>query len=265
MGYQGVIISDYLDMQALTQHYSLGEAAVLAIEAGVDLLLVSYKPEQQAEIYSALQAALASGRLSPERIEASIQRIERLTQSFPSQALTKPVPDYLQHQALAKTIAEKGTSLISNQSILPLSLATKVTVIYPKVTGFGLEPGLSDVIAATGLGNTALEVSVEPSDAEIAEAVAFSQAAEVLILGIYYWQGNFSAQTSKLYAQLKALDKPVILVSLGNPDILTNLSSSPNAYLATYGFRESNLTALTAILLGKEVASGKLPVAITLP
>ena len=265
LGYQGVIVSDYLDMQALTQHYSLGEAAVMAIEAGVDLLLVSYKPEQQEEIYRALEDALVSGRLSSERISASIERIESLATRFPSQGLIRAVPDYETHQELARTIAANGASLISNEGILPLRPETTLTVIYPQVKGFGLEPSLAQVLGKAGVNNTPLEVSHDPSDSEIAEILDQTKDATTLMLGIYYWQGVFSAQTSKLYEQLNAQGKPLILVSLGNPDILRYLSTAPGAYLAVYGFRESNLSALPAILLGEKEALGIPPVTLTLP
>ena len=72
MGYEGIIITDALNMGAVTQHYSSGEAAVLALEAGVDLLLM---PENFREAYNGVLEAVESGRISQERVNESLARI----------------------------------------------------------------------------------------------------------------------------------------------------------------------------------------------
>lgn len=72
MGYQGIIITDALGMGAIANHYSSAESAVLALEAGCDMLLM---PENFSEAYLAVLQAVADGRLTEERIDASVMRI----------------------------------------------------------------------------------------------------------------------------------------------------------------------------------------------
>ncbi|MCA9838344.1 MAG: hypothetical protein KC422_15620, partial [Trueperaceae bacterium] len=264
-GYQGVIISDYLDMQALTGHYSPGEAAVLAVEAGVDLLLVSYKPEQQREIYQALQDAVSSGRISEQRLAESIKRIERLTAQFPSHAETVALPDYQKHQELAQTIARAGTSLVLNDGILPLTLTQKIAVISPIIRQYGEEPRVADVLTQGGLNVSPVTFDKNPDEQKISEAVMAAEQSDIVILGLFFWQGTFDQQLTKLYDSLIATGKPIIVIALGNPDILKYLSKTPNAFLATYGFRSSNLGALSEILLGYQMPTTHTPTKITLP
>lgn len=75
LGFEGVIITDALDMTAITDYYTSEEAAVKAIEAGADMLLM---PEDFNAAYDALLAAVQDGTISEERIDESLRRIYRI-------------------------------------------------------------------------------------------------------------------------------------------------------------------------------------------
>ncbi len=75
LGFEGVIITDALNMKAITEYYPPEEAAVMAIEAGADMLLM---PEDFTKAYEALLAAVQDGRISEERINDSLRRIYRV-------------------------------------------------------------------------------------------------------------------------------------------------------------------------------------------
>jgi beta-N-acetylhexosaminidase len=79
LGFDGVIVSDDMQMRAITGHYGLEEALVLAVEAGVDILVfgnnLDYDPEIVSKAIGILVKAVQEGRLSRERIEASHGRI----------------------------------------------------------------------------------------------------------------------------------------------------------------------------------------------
>lgn len=75
LGFQGVVITDAMNMGAISQAYPCGEAAVLALEAGCDMILI---PESLQEAAEAVKSALASGRLTEERLNESILRILKL-------------------------------------------------------------------------------------------------------------------------------------------------------------------------------------------
>ena len=75
LGYDGIIITDALMMGAIKDNYSSGEAAVLAIEAGNDILLMPY---DYVEAFEALVEAVESGRISEERLDESVSKILKL-------------------------------------------------------------------------------------------------------------------------------------------------------------------------------------------
>ena len=75
LGFDGVVITDALYMDGVTQRYSMNEAGVLAILAGCDMLEGPMTPGQMTGMINALKAALASGRLTQARIDLSVRRI----------------------------------------------------------------------------------------------------------------------------------------------------------------------------------------------
>lgn len=75
LGFQGVIITDALDMTAITDYYTPEEAAVMAIQAGADMLLM---PEDFEKAYEAVLAAVQEGKITEERIDESLERIYRV-------------------------------------------------------------------------------------------------------------------------------------------------------------------------------------------
>ena len=75
LGYEGAIITDALRMGAISKEYSASDAAALAFIAGADMLLL---PENPVEAFNGVMAAIADGRISPERLDASVRRILEL-------------------------------------------------------------------------------------------------------------------------------------------------------------------------------------------
>jgi beta-N-acetylhexosaminidase len=83
LGWRGVVVSDDLLMGAVTKHYGLEEAALLALSAGVDVLLIadnSVRGEARGpeRVVAAIQKALAEGRLSRKTVQAALERVEAL-------------------------------------------------------------------------------------------------------------------------------------------------------------------------------------------
>ena len=75
MGYNGVVVTDDMDMGALAKHYTFGDMAVQSILAGSDILLVCHEYEHMQEAYNGLMKAVKDGRISKERLDKSVKRI----------------------------------------------------------------------------------------------------------------------------------------------------------------------------------------------
>jgi beta-N-acetylhexosaminidase len=83
LGFGGLAVSDDLaGMRAITDHYTPGQAAVQAVQAGVDLLIVAGDLARQRESRDALLSALAAGSLSRERVDDAVRRVLRVKARF---------------------------------------------------------------------------------------------------------------------------------------------------------------------------------------
>lgn len=75
LGYEGVIITDALNMSAISEYYSAEQAAIMALKAGCDMLLM---PEDFLQAYAGVVTAVAEGTISRQRVEDSLRRIYRI-------------------------------------------------------------------------------------------------------------------------------------------------------------------------------------------
>jgi beta-N-acetylhexosaminidase len=82
MGYDGVVLTDDLEMHAIVDHYGPGEAAVRAILAGCDILLICKERDREIAAFEAVEKAVASGAITMSRLDQSVARIQRIKQRY---------------------------------------------------------------------------------------------------------------------------------------------------------------------------------------
>jgi beta-N-acetylhexosaminidase len=80
--FDGLVVTDDLEMHAIIDHYGIGEAAVLAIEAGADVMLICKDRDREVAAFQAVRHAVEEGRISPARLDASLRRIARVKDRF---------------------------------------------------------------------------------------------------------------------------------------------------------------------------------------
>ena len=92
LGFDGVVVSDDMEMGAIVTRFEIGEATVRFLEAGGDLVLVCRDAERQRQSVAAVESAVRSGRLSGRRLEASLDRVARFRGRTPPYR-TAPRPE----------------------------------------------------------------------------------------------------------------------------------------------------------------------------
>jgi beta-N-acetylhexosaminidase len=118
--YDGVVLTDDLEMHAIIDHYGVEDAAVRAVLAGCDVLLICKDRDREVAAFGAVEQAVASGTISAERLDLSAARIARLKARFVSPykpvivSDAKIIAGCRTHQALVHTIEQVQTRL-SNQ------------------------------------------------------------------------------------------------------------------------------------------------------
>ncbi|MBC7870688.1 MAG: beta-N-acetylhexosaminidase, partial [Chitinophagaceae bacterium] len=85
--YEGVVTTDCMEMKAIADNYGAGESAVLAILAGIDIVLFSHTPTMQQQAFEAVTEAMNSGRIPAHFVQQANERREKLIAQF---AITEP-------------------------------------------------------------------------------------------------------------------------------------------------------------------------------
>jgi len=89
LGFEGVAVTDDLAMEGATRGGTTARAAVAAVEAGADLLVISSAPQEQADAYDAVVAAVESGKIPRKRIDESVGRIREMKQRYGMSGATR--------------------------------------------------------------------------------------------------------------------------------------------------------------------------------
>ncbi|MEU8678565.1 glycoside hydrolase family 3 protein [Streptomyces sp. NPDC048560] len=273
LGYDGVVVTDALNMEGVRTKYGDDRVPVLALKAGVDQLL---NPPNLAVAWNAVLAAVKSGEISEARIEESILRILRLKAKlglfrdpYVSRRGVDRVVGIPAHLAAADRIAEHTTTLLANSgSLLPLSRRSHRNILVvgadpasPSGTTGPPTGTLAAAFVELGFSATALSTGTAPTQAKIAEAVAAAQGKDAVVVGTYNVSMTSSQRT--LVSSLAATGVPVIAVAIRNPyDIARLAGTGYAASLATYSWTDVELRAAVRVIAGVARPEGKLPVPV---
>jgi beta-N-acetylhexosaminidase len=257
--FDGLVITDELEMDAIDRNYGVGRAAVMAINAGADMVLIPWRLEKKEEVWMALLDAARSGQLPAVRIDRSVRRIlgtkVRHGLFSPQPPLDERLARLGSERELALRIASAGVTLLrSEPRLFPLSLKSKrVAVISPEA---GLVTSLQKRLPQlTSLVVPAIPSSVAREGLK-RQTRALADAADVVVVAVV------NSRQLELVTVAALAGKPVIAVVLGAPYLAAKVHEA-KVVLATYSHREAATEAAAAALLGERGTPGKLPV--TLP
>lgn len=268
LGFRGVVVSDSMDMGAITKRYGEPEAAVMALAAGCDLIVLG--KVDFPSVYERVLAAVQEGRLPRRRVRDAFARVAALKARFaPPPAAAPPAapvvyPGLRRHAALARTIAERAVTLLKDdQRLLPLRLRADerlLVVLFRSPRYAAATAAFRGAIARRHERVEFIEAAPSPDRASVAAALGRAQDADVILIGTSEW-GPPSPRQADATAKLLAAGKPAVLVSLMNPYDLRRWPQAKTA-LAVYGITPYELDALARLLFGEISPRGRLPVDI---
>ncbi len=252
IGFGGIIVTDCLEMHGISHHFGVEEAALMAVEAGADCLLACHTLETQRCIHGALLAACRSGRLSSERIAASVERImalkrasglaERRVADPERAAAVVGAPGF---RALERHLARRAITVVADEhGWLPLSPGPI------RVGGAaGIVPGLVAELRAAGFDASAWSADNHEGS-----------GGPPIILAVL--PGDPTDRDWRERARRWLADGTrVLVVAVREPYPLAEYDGAP-CRLATYGHWDGCLAALAEILAGRARPEGRLPVTL---
>ncbi|WP_282696257.1 glycoside hydrolase family 3 protein [Streptomyces sp. CC208A] len=271
LGYDGVVVTDALDMQGVRTKYGDDRVPVLALKAGVDQLL---NPPKLDLAWNAVLGAVRGGELTEERIDESVLRILRLkarrglfSAPYTSREEVAGTVGAARHLAEADRIAERTTTLLVDEGgLLPLSpvshgrvLVVGADPVSPSGTTGPPTATLGGALRELGFTATVLSTGISPTAARIDEAVAAAEGQDVVVVGTY----NLSAASPQrtLVARLVATGVPVVTVAIRNPYDVAHVTGQ-RATLAAYSWTDVELRAAVRVMAGLAEPRGRLPVPV---
>lgn len=270
LGFSGLVVTDAMDMGALLDHYDPGEAAVRAVLAGADQIPKS--PDVDRAIV-AVRQAVSSGRISRERLDASVRRILE-AKRFAGVPRTSPaeifrVVDRPEHRALAEEIARRALTLVREEpDVLPLRTGARfvqvnVTVGPERIGGdFARE-----LRSRSGEPPRAFSLDSRSVAADVAPILEAARGADAVIVCLFVrlQSGRGSIATPALARdaaeKLVASGARVLAVSFGSPYALAEIPGV-RTMLAAYGSQPDGQIAAARALFGDAAIAGRLPVSI---
>ncbi|MCY4539745.1 MAG: beta-N-acetylhexosaminidase [Chloroflexi bacterium] len=256
LGYDGLIMTDALDMDAVDTGYDPSEASIRAIEAGNDMIAIGAHvgTRRIRQAISDVVAAVRAGRIKRERIDNSVERILRVKQKYGvldwrplDPDATRERLELLAHDRLVTRLFERGVTVLDSQDMIPVQ--GKALFIYP-----GTRPRIRRECDRRVEGHAFVSVSGSPKDRELTWASEAAREADTVVV---FTLNNIDDPRQIQLVEAMPAHK-TILVTLWNP-IEMFIYPELAAYVQGYSPMSRATKVICAVLLGERQALGSMP------
>ena len=266
MGFRGIIVTDALEMGGMRRVMPGDRAAVDALRAGADLLLMPPDPRQAR---AAIVAAVRKGVVSRRRLDDAVRRLLSAKLELlrrPSRQLGHHALDA--HRALGREVARRGITLVTDSlGLVPFEPGEKWCLLdlrdKRRTSG---DDGFSTALRAAGVDVVTRPLDPQSNAADIGEGLAEARRADRLLVAMHVKVRAFSGKIGlppQLRGVIDVLQKHprAVAVSFGNPYLVRDFPDV-KAYVCAYDQGPTIETAVARALAGKEPITGRLPISI---
>lgn len=271
--FPNIIVTDAMDMQGLVQMFHQGEAAVRAIEAGADVLLMPLNPET---VIHAVIGAVEDGRLKRARIDESVMRVlaakvrvginkkklvdlDEISDAFDSE----------EDAARAQQASDRAVTLVRNENdVLPLAASATsclVVVVERRTSASGTR--MIDAFRRFSPKSQIVTVDASMNAAALAAVVGDTSKCSAIVVAAFStvaaYRGSvgLSGELTPFVGKLTEGPVPVAVVAMGNPYLLSAFPKTA-AYLATFSSTPPSELSAVKALFGEIPIGGHMPVTI---
>ncbi|MGM0507245.1 MAG: glycoside hydrolase family 3 protein [Bacteroidota bacterium] len=287
----GLVVTDALDMQGIDHFFDRSEAAIRAVKAGADIILL---PPDPVVAHEAIVSAVRLGEISEERINTSVRRILAakeavgLTRYQPSDANDiRRTVGIQSHRELALEIARRSiTNVRDRQDLMPLSnreihrplLITlsdregQVTAVHRYDSPNTAEPAGSHFETLIGEKMDRFRtgtIDARTNELELEKLIEEARASDLILIHSYIRSHRvddqeetvFPGEIDRALRELDRLDVPTALVSFGDPYLLRQMPEA-DLYVNAWSSVEPSVKAAVEALFGEIEPRGRMPVRI---
>jgi len=275
MGFDGILVTDGLEMGSITKNFSVSEACIRAIEAGSDILLL---PVSVDKAINSIYDAVSSGRLSEERINQSVKKIWKMKMELG--ILENSTIDWSEiennvglseNKKISQFIANKAVTLIKNdKKLVPLkpSKLKKIThlILTTDDNGNKTLAGFSKDLSQTHTNVEKILIDYKLNNKRIDRIIDDIKGSSVVVVSMLIrikmdkGESTIDETHALLLQRLKEEDIPTIGISFGSPYLPSY--DHLDSYICTYGYGGTSLKAAANAIWGRSSIQGKLPVTL---
>lgn len=271
LGFDGIIVTDALDMGAIVKRFGATDAAVKALEAGADMLLQP-NPEDVGALIDAVVQAVRRGDLSEARIDRSVRRIlaakarlglhERRTVDL---AAIRDAVATEEHRAVAQEAADRSITVVRDDGrMLPIRGGRVLAVVFAGDPDPWAGRTFEREFAAAVPTLETLRIDANPSTLEVDEIRRRMREADAVVLAPFIRVGAAKGAlavpepVAGLFREI-IRTRPALLASFGNPYLLEQFPEV-GTYLLAWGQWEMPQRAAARALTGAIPITGRLPI-----
>jgi len=273
LGFQGLVVTDALEMGGIAKGFSTGEACVRALEAGADTLLM---PTDADVAVRAVVAAVQSGRLTRQRIQESVVKIlsakERVGLDRKRLVDLEAIGDVIdspEADEKAQEVADRAVTLVRNRDrLLPLEAPERACYVAMSENRYSAEGQMFAQqvrrrVTRASLATLDPAMPAEQIDEALGRLAGCQSYAVAAFSSVSDGRGSvgLAGQLPHAMEALAATGKPIALAALGNPYLLRTFPDVA-AYLATFSTVPPSEYAAVKALFGEIKIGGHLPVSI---
>ncbi len=271
LGFEGLIVTDGLEMRGITEHYSPGEAVVMALLAGVDLMLIS--PDEMTAINDIKQAVL-SGRISETRLDHSVRKILRLKKEkglfenrlIDIDALSNQINPPI-YQAIADQIGRESVTVLKNEmNILPIREINRPNIVLISVADGNSHP--SATVLAREVRKYHSNVRVHSIDArttsdEFESLKRDAVRADLIMIGSFIMVRShhpiqMPEEQLQMLKEITEIGVPTTLISFGNPYVVRDLPET-EVHVLAWSSSADQVRQTVPALFGASEIRGRFP------
>jgi beta-N-acetylhexosaminidase len=285
--FEGVTITDAMTMEGIGEGYTTERSAILAVNAGANILL---KPGDPTRAIDGVVAAVESGEIPVSRIDSAARyvlelkaRVGLAISPFVSLTTLREIVGAPEHRATAADIAFRAVTLVRDgEGLTPLPVDGRVLVVQyapetelraGRIFGTGLRNGRRTArSAAGGMADSARAVTsiarlTPGATGDMLDSLGrIADSSDVVVIAAYVrrveGEGRFAVPPQVAsWIDSVAVRRPVIVVAFGNPYLIRQFPNV-DAYIATFGVSDDLERAAVRALLGQGTLTGRLPVSL---
>jgi beta-glucosidase-like glycosyl hydrolase len=244
LGYEGLILTDALNMHALNEFKNVPS---MCIEAGVDIILHPADPDVVVE---ELKHAISSGEIKEKKIDTAFERILRYKSRL--KKIQKPEVDYNDHTALASGLSDKAITILKDTpGLLPLTNIQEASLFYTR------DENRHDISAIHNFIPGSINLKDFKGD------VTSDTAIFTLFTSIAAWAGSSGIRNEELtiIQDLIKNSRNSIVISFGSPYVLRNFMEA-DVLIAAYDASGQAQKSVIKCLKGETDFMGRLPVTL---